>query len=116
MRTSTWPAAGCSVGTCLSFRTSGPPNSPTRIAFVFGLQRCYCRLAAYHTADAQRLRAPKQNPAAHARFGSESDISRSLTEVRPMSALPQKADTGFKAPDPLKHGARSFFCAWQSTL
>src|SRR6516165_5450149 len=108
MRTSTWPAAGCGVGTCLSFRTSEPPNSPTRIAFIFGLQRCYPRLASYHMADAQRLRAPKQNPADMSALGRNRTFRESLTEVRLMSALPQKADTGFKAPCSLKHYARSF--------
>src|SRR6516165_9349910 len=98
MRTSTWPAAGCGVGTCLSFRTSGPPNSPTRIAFIFGLQRCYCRLAAYHIADAQRLGAPKQNPAAHVRFGSESGISRSLTEVHQCPLYPRRQTPDLRRP------------------
>src|SRR5438105_1038097 len=35
MRTSTSPAAGFGVGTSSSLRTSGPPNSRTRIAFIF---------------------------------------------------------------------------------
>src|SRR6516164_6761254 len=35
MRTSTSPAAGLGVGTSSSFRTSGLPNSRTRIAFIF---------------------------------------------------------------------------------
>src|SRR5262249_30307987 len=34
MRTSTCPAAGFGVGTSSSFRTSGPPNSRTKMAFM----------------------------------------------------------------------------------
>src|SRR5208282_4052455 len=35
MRSRTCPAAGLGVGISSSFRTSGPPNSWTRIAFIF---------------------------------------------------------------------------------
>src|SRR5271170_1694462 len=38
-RTRTCPSAGLGVGTSSNFRASGPPNSWTTIAFIFGLRQ-----------------------------------------------------------------------------
>src|SRR5262249_2026810 len=50
MRTSTSPAAGFGVGTSSSFRTSGLPNSRTRIAFIFQPPRLWS--SRLHTQSA----------------------------------------------------------------
>src|SRR5262245_56898887 len=63
MRTSTSPAAGFGVGTSSSFRTSGLPNSRTRIAFIFQPPRLWdsitifrvVREANLHLAEDPRL-------------------------------------------------------------
>src|SRR5690349_4534041 len=52
MRTSTCPAAGLGVGTSSSFKTSGPPNCRTRMAFmIFSEEPSAVSLCSFQKAE-----------------------------------------------------------------
>src|SRR5215471_19290252 len=56
MRTSTSPAAGLGVGTSSSFRTSGLPNSRTRIALIFSASQIVAKQTQYSVCDFRVIR------------------------------------------------------------